>query len=127
MPSDPRTLVRLVLALVLLVVPPWCLWQALELVFTLFGESPTAAEQQAADRWVTTAVVVALAASVLGLLLSTGRRGAVLGFGTALALSCGLALLDASTGPQAAPAPQQPSGGGACQEHSGGPTTCPGG
>ena len=126
MSTDPRTVPRLLLALVLLVAPGWCLWQALEL-FHLFGESATAAEELEAARWVTAAVGVGLAASLLGLVLSTGRRAATWGFVTALVLSCALAVVAAPSLQRVLPAPEVERRTGACQEHSGGPTTCPGG
>lgn len=119
--TDRREVPRLLCALALLTVPPYALWRAFGLLFTLFGESPSAAEQAEADRWLALGVGVALTASLLGLLLSLGRRGWLALFGSALLLAvvCGGALAD----PAPAPAPPAPG----CVERSGGEATCPGG
>lgn len=120
--TDPRKTFRLGLGLVWLVAPGWCLVKALELLFHLFGESATPAEEAEASRWLTAAVLVSLGVSLAGLLFG-GRRL----WWAALALSVVFSAVAAASvvelRPDGPPAPRTT----VCQERSGGDSDCPGG
>jgi hypothetical protein len=112
-------------------VPAGLVIAALGSLLTFFGELPTDAERADARRLLVLAAVVAVAIPVVGLVLALRirRRGSATAFGCALAVGvvAGLVLI-AGTAPRvprsAVPTPRP---GGACQEHSGGDTRCPGG
>jgi len=126
--SRPRTLARALLALAWFLCPAYGIWQAAGLLVHFLGESATPAEQEAAARWLCFAAATAVVASAGCLLLSAGRRAGTVGWSAALVLSL---LLAVAVAPQAArllpDRPLPPAGPGACQERSGGPSTCPGG
>ena len=99
-------------------------------VLTFFGDSPTAAEEAAANRYLLGAVLVAIAIPFAGLLVSAwnDRRASAVAFSLALAVGLVLAVPVLHTvAPDPAPSAIPPHSGGACQEHSGGDNRCPGG
>ena len=120
--TDTRALVRLALAAAWLGVPTWSLWKAFVLLFHLFGESATAAQEAEAARWLTLGAVVAVAAPCVALLLG-GRRlwVAALVFGGLVAGVFASGVADLT--PDAPPEPRPY----VCQERSGGDSDCPGG
>ena len=110
-------------------VPGALVLEALQLTVRFLGEQATEAEHAHARSLLVRAGVAAVVVAVLGLGLSLhgSRRGSAIGFGCALVLSVGAALVVAALAAHAAPdevVPREPIG---CQEHSGGPSTCPGG
>ena len=120
--TDVRALARLALAAVWVGVPAWCFWEALGLLFHLFGESATAAEEAEAARWLTLGAVVAVAAPLVALTLG-GRRAwvAALVVGGLVAGVFAAGVADLTPDPPPAPQPY------VCQERSGGDNDCPGG
>jgi len=99
-------------------------------VLTFFGDSPTAAEQAAANRYLVSAVLVAIAVPFAGLLISawTDRRASAVAFSLALAVGLLAAVpVVHAVAPDRAPSAIPSHSGGGCQDHSGGDTRCPGG
>ena len=117
-----RSTVHVALGAAWLGTPVWCSWKAFELLFHLFGERATAAEEAEAAHWLTLGAVVAVAVPLVALLLG-GRRAwvaaLVVGGLVAGVFAAGVAELT----PDPPPAPQPY----VCQERSGGETDCPGG
>ena len=75
--ADNRERLRLLLAVVWIGLPAWCVWKWIGLSFQLFGETMTLAEEAEAARWLTVAAVTAVLAPVLALLLGGRRRWVV--------------------------------------------------
>jgi hypothetical protein len=98
---------------------------------SFLGEQPTAAELAQADRLFVAAALTAVCLPLAGILLSAwrDRRASAAAFAVALgvALLASVPALHAVTPGPAPSAIPTHSGGGACQEHSGGDTRCPGG
>lgn len=121
-PLDVRSALRWLLAAVWLVGPAWSFWQAFELLFTLFGPGPSAAEEAAAARWLVLAGCLAVGAPVAALALGGRRRwGWALGLGLLLSAVFAVAVTDLQ--PAAPPPPVAPG----CVVYSGSDNPCPGG
>ncbi|TFV82912.1 hypothetical protein [Blastococcus sp. CT_GayMR16] len=104
---------------------------ALGSLLTFFGEGPTEAERADARRLFVLAAIAGVAIPVAGLIVSlrARRQGSATAFGFAAALAfIGAVLVLIGTSPrQPGSAVPSHAPGGACQEHSGGDTRCPGG
>jgi hypothetical protein len=135
-PTTARGSARGTAAIVLL----WAAWilvplglagAAVASLLTFFGERPTPAEEAHAGRLLLAAALTAIVLPLLGILVSawTDRRASAVAFSLALALGLLASVpLFQAAGPDRVPsAIPVHSGGGACQEHSGGDTRCPGG
>jgi hypothetical protein len=114
-----------------LLVPAGLVVAAMGSLLTFFGELPTEAERADARRLFVLAAVAAVAVPVIGLLgsLRVRRHGSAAAFGSAavvgLVAAAVLVVGTAPREPRSAIPSRDP--GGACQEHSGGDTRCPGG
>jgi hypothetical protein len=121
-PGDLRATSRHVLGLLWVGLPVWCLVQVFGLLFYLFGERPTAAEEAEAARWLVGAIAAAVLIPIAALLLGGRRRWtAALVAGCLFGGFAGAAVADLA--PDAPPAPRPY----VCQERSGGDSDCPGG
>ena len=126
-----RTAILVLLWLGWVLLTPFLALGSLLATWDLYVEPPAPADGQQALVLGLAAVGVAVLVPLLGLWLSVraGRRGSAVCFSIAatvgLALG-GLVLVgDGDPGPRSAVPVDR--GGGACQEHSGGDTRCPGG
>jgi hypothetical protein len=112
-------------------VPAGLVVAAMGSLLSFFGELPTEAEQADARRLFVLAGVTAAAIPVVGLIVSlrARRQASATAFGCAAALGLLAAGVLAVGTVRPVPGSAVPVHdlGGACQEHSGGDTRCPGG
>jgi hypothetical protein len=112
-------------------VPLGLVVSAMGSLLAFFGELPTEAEKAQATRLLVLAAVAAVAIPVVGLIVSlrAGRQGSAAAFvvagGLSFVAAAVLVVGTARSEPRSAIPVHDP--GGACQEHSGGDTRCPGG
>jgi len=112
-------------------VPAVLVVQALGTLLTFFGELPTAAEEAEARRLLVIAAVVGVAIPVVGLIMSLRARrqrsAAAFAVAGTIAFFAFVVVVvgTAPEEPRSAIPSRDPAG--ACQEHSGGDTRCPGG
>lgn len=71
---DTRGTARYALGAAWFGIPLWCAYRAVELLFHLFGERATAAEEAEAVRWLALGALVAVAVPLAALLLGGRRR-----------------------------------------------------
>jgi hypothetical protein len=119
------------LSLAWVLVPLGLVVSAMGSLLSFFGELPTEAEQADARRLFVLAGVAAAAIPVVGLIVSlrAHRQGSATAFGSAAALGllAAAVLVVGTARPEPRSAIPVRDPGGACQEHSGGDTRCPGG
>jgi hypothetical protein len=109
-------------------VPPVLFLAAMAQMPWFSAESPTVAQEAAADRYLVAAVLAAIAVPLIGVVVSlrTARGVHAVVFGVALTIGALLAvpvLGEAQDDRWNPDAPARP----VCQEHSGGDNRCPGG
>jgi hypothetical protein len=130
-PANGTTGWFVLLWLAWVLVPVGLVVSAMGSLLTFFGELPTEAEKAQATRLLVLAAVAAVAIPAIGLIMSlrAGRQGSAAAFVVAggLSLVAAVLLVIGTARPEPGSAIPVHDPGGACQEHSGGDTRCPGG